>query len=47
MATARTFKTRNDLPADRREKLIASLNRQLADMFDLLSQSNQARHATD
>lgn len=42
MATARTFKTRIDLPADRREKLIALLNQQLADTFDLYSQSKQA-----
>ena len=42
MTTARTFKTRIDLPADRREKLIASLNQQLADTFDLFSQSKQA-----
>lgn len=42
MTTARTFKTRIDLPADRREKLIALLNQQLADTFDLYSQSKQA-----
>ena len=42
MATARTFKTRIDLPADRREKLIALLNQHLADTFDLYGQSKQA-----
>ena len=42
MATARTFKTRIELPADRREKLIALLNQQLADTFDLYGQSKQA-----
>lgn len=42
MATARTFKTRIDLPADRREKLIALLNQHLADTFDLFGQCKQA-----
>jgi starvation-inducible DNA-binding protein len=42
MATPRTFKTRIDLPADRRDKLIALLNEQLADTFDLFSQAKQA-----
>jgi starvation-inducible DNA-binding protein len=42
MAKARTFKTRIDLPADQREKLIALLNQHLADTFDLHSQSKQA-----
>lgn len=37
-----TFKTRIDLPADRREKLIALLNQQLADTFDLYGQTKQA-----
>ncbi len=40
--TARTFKTRINLPADRREKLIALLNQQLADTFDLFGQTKQA-----
>lgn len=42
MANARTFKTRIDLPADRREKLITLLNQQLADTFDLYGQTKQA-----
>lgn len=42
MATPRTFKTRIDLPADRRDKLIALLNQHLADTFDLYGQSKQA-----
>jgi starvation-inducible DNA-binding protein len=42
MATARTFKTRIDLPAKQREKLIALLNQQLADTFDLYGQAKQA-----
>ena len=42
METARTFKTRIDLPADQRKNLIASLNQQLADTFDLFGQSKQA-----
>ncbi|MCI0462337.1 MAG: hypothetical protein L0Z62_35745 [Gemmataceae bacterium] len=42
MATAPTFKTRIELPADRREKLIALLNQHLADTFDLYGQSKQA-----
>jgi starvation-inducible DNA-binding protein len=37
-----TFKTRNDLPPKAREEMIALLNRQLADTFDLLSQTKQA-----
>ena len=42
MTAARTFKTRIDLPADRREKLIALLNQHLADTTDLYTQSKQA-----
>jgi starvation-inducible DNA-binding protein len=42
MAKARTFKTRIDLPKDNREKLIALLNQQLADTFDLYGQTKQA-----
>jgi len=37
-----TFKTKNDLSAKAREEMIALLNRQLADTFDLLSQTKQA-----
>jgi starvation-inducible DNA-binding protein len=39
---AKTFKTAIDIPADVREKLIALINQQLADTFDLLSQVKQA-----
>src|SRR5512145_1871096 len=42
MATAGTFRTSIDLPADRRKKLIALLNQQLADTFDLYGQAKQA-----
>lgn len=42
MATVRTFKTRIDLPADGRKKLIALLNQHLADTFDLCGQAKQA-----
>lgn len=42
MATAHTFETRIDLPAERRKKLTDLLNQQLADTFDLYSQSKQA-----
>lgn len=38
----KTFKTRNDLPAKARDEMIALLNRQLADTFDLFSQTKQA-----
>jgi starvation-inducible DNA-binding protein len=38
----RAFKTRNDLSAKGREEMIALLNRQLADTFDLMSQTKQA-----
>src|SRR6476661_6395338 len=38
----RTFKTAIDIPADVREKMVALINRQLADTFDLLSQVKQA-----
>lgn len=37
-----TFDTRNDLPTDVRSRMIALLNQQLADTFDLLSQTKQA-----
>ncbi len=36
------FDTRNDLPAKARNKMIALLNQQLADTFDLMSQTKQA-----
>jgi starvation-inducible DNA-binding protein len=37
-----TFPTRNDLPADKRDKAIAVLNQHLADTFDLTSQTKFA-----
>ncbi len=36
------FSTRIDIPADKREKLIALLNQHLADTFDLMSQTKFA-----
>ena len=36
---APTFSTRNDIAADNRAKLISILNQQLADTFDLMSQT--------
>jgi starvation-inducible DNA-binding protein len=42
MASAQTFSTRIDLPAPLRERMIALLNQQLADTFDLFSQIKQA-----
>jgi starvation-inducible DNA-binding protein len=42
MTTAQLFETRIDLPADGREELIALLNQQLADTFDLYGQTKQA-----
>jgi starvation-inducible DNA-binding protein len=38
----RTFKTAIDIPAEVREKMVAMINQQLADTFDLLSQVKQA-----
>ena len=38
----KTFKTRIDLPADKRADVIAMLNQELADVFDLYSQTKQA-----
>jgi starvation-inducible DNA-binding protein len=38
----RTFPTRIDLPAEKREALAALLNQSLADVFDLYSQTKQA-----
>ena len=40
--TGTTFPTRNDIPADKRTKLISLLNQQLADTFDLKSQTKFA-----
>ena len=40
--TRTTFETRNDLPAESREKLVELLNARLADTFDLYSQLKQA-----
>jgi starvation-inducible DNA-binding protein len=42
MATQRTFPTRNDLSAEVRGQMIALCNQQLADTFDLFSQTKQA-----
>jgi starvation-inducible DNA-binding protein len=42
MTKRKTFSTRNDLALDVREKSIALLNQQLADTFDLYSQTKQA-----
>ena len=42
MASPPTFETRIDLPAAKRKKLIALLNQQLGDTFDLYGQCKQA-----
>lgn len=42
MAETKTFKTQIDLDPEVREKMIALLNQQLADTFDLFSQTKQA-----
>lgn len=42
MSTLHTFKTHVDLPEKTRQKMTALLNQQLADTFDLLSQTKQA-----
>jgi starvation-inducible DNA-binding protein len=42
MAKPRMFKTRNDLPPEVRERVVTLLNQQLADTFDLQSQTKQA-----
>ena len=42
MPIARTFSTRMDLPPGTREMICALLNQQLADTFDLYSQTKQA-----
>ncbi len=41
-ATSAPFKTRNDMEADTRKKVIALLNEHLACTFDLMSQTKQA-----
>ena len=42
MATMEKFETRIDLPENVRDKMVALLNAQLADTFDLFSQTKQA-----
>ena len=42
MAKPKTHKTSIDLDAETREQMIALLNQQLADTFDLYSQTKQA-----
>jgi len=42
MSKLKTYKTRNDLPAEVREQMITLLNQHLADTFDLYSQAKQA-----
>ncbi|MGH7599382.1 MAG: DNA starvation/stationary phase protection protein Dps [bacterium] len=42
MATPKIFTTRIDLTLETREKMIALLNQQLSDSFDLYSQTKQA-----
>ena len=42
MLTTKMFTTRIDLPLETREKMIALLNQQLADTFDLYGQTKQA-----
>ena len=42
MATSQVIETRIDIPAAAREQITAMLNQQLADMFDLYSQTKQA-----
>jgi len=42
MAAAKSFQTRNNLPQVTREKMIGLLNQELADIFDLASQTKQA-----
>ena len=41
-ATSAPFKTRNDMDADTRKKVIALLNEHLVCTFDLMSQTKQA-----
>ena len=42
MAKLKTYETRNDLPAEVRERMIMLLNQHLADTIDLYSQAKQA-----
>ncbi len=42
MASPKLHETHNDLPKDKREKLVELLNQHLADTFDLASQVKQA-----
>ncbi|HEY8461414.1 MAG TPA: DNA starvation/stationary phase protection protein Dps [Blastocatellia bacterium] len=42
MSKSKTYKTSIDLDAETREQIIALLNQQLADAFDLYSQTKQA-----
>jgi starvation-inducible DNA-binding protein len=42
MDNTKTFKTRVDIPADKRKRLIALLNQHVADTFDLYGQAKQA-----
>ena len=42
MAKQRTVNTHNDLEAETRERMVALLNQQMADTFDLFSQTKQA-----
>ncbi len=42
MTATRVQETRNDLPAQLRERMVELLNQQLADTFDLFSQAKQA-----
>lgn len=42
MDRTKTYKTRIDLPAEIRDQMITALNQQLADTFDLYSQTKQA-----
>src|SRR5512135_1140575 len=42
MATTQEIETRIDIPAKTREQVITMLNQQLADTFDLYSQTKQA-----
>lgn len=42
MGASKLHRTRNDLPADVRENIVRLLNQQLADSFDLYSQTKHA-----
>jgi starvation-inducible DNA-binding protein len=41
-ARVRMIRTKNDLPEDTRQQMVALLNQQLADTFDLFTQTKQA-----